>query len=156
MTTSWFPVTDDVKQLLEQATHRWQDGLEADHYIEQAIAATDNNPDVLIAAYRYFFYKNNCAKALEIAERVVTQVRASENLPTDWESLQPILQAGKEEPVFRLYLNAYSATGMLLAKLGELEQAKTIATQIKAIDDRNEFGADVILSILTPAEEDDD
>lgn len=156
MTVSWLPITDNAKYLLAQATQNWQETTNTDHFIEQAIAETSAHPDVLVAAYRYFFYKNNCPKALEVANRVVTQVRSAENLPEEWDQLKPILEAGKENPTLRLFLNAYSATGLLLAKLGDLDQALTIATQIKSIDHKNEFGADVILSILTHSGDDDD
>ncbi|PLZ49460.1 hypothetical protein CBP13_18125, partial [Fischerella thermalis WC441] len=63
----------------------------------------------------------------------------------------------KEEPQIRLYLNAYAASGLVLAKLGEIEKAKEISTQVKSIDDKNDFGAGILLDILTrPAEEDED
>lgn len=56
-----------------------------------------------------------------------------------------------------MYLNAYAASGLVLAKLGEIEKAKEISTQVKSIDDKNDFGAGILLDILTrPAEEDED
>ncbi|MER3495314.1 MAG: hypothetical protein C4323_26110, partial [Mastigocladus sp. ERB_26_2] len=67
------------------------------------------------------------------------------------------LSKRKEEPQIRLYLNAYAASGLVLAKLGELEKAKEISAQVKSIDDKNDFGAGILLDILTrPAEEDED
>lgn len=156
MTVSWLPITDDAKYLLAQATQNWQEKTNTDRFIEQAIVETSAHPDVLVAAYRYFFYKNNCSRALQVAHQVVAQVRAAEHLPENWEQLKPILEEGKDNPTLRLFLNAYSATGLLLAKLGDLEQALSIAAQLKSIDHKNEFGADVILSILTHSSDDDD
>ncbi|MDX2215656.1 MAG: hypothetical protein SFY66_20505 [Oculatellaceae cyanobacterium bins.114] len=69
---------------------------------------------------------------------------------------QPILLNRIEDSMIRLYLNAYSASGLLFAKLGDIERANAIATQIQDIDLKNEFGATLILDILTPAVEDDD
>jgi hypothetical protein len=45
---------------------------------------------------------------------------------------------------------------LVLAKLGKIEQAKEISTKIKSIDQKNDFGAGILLDILTrPPEEDD-
>jgi hypothetical protein len=53
-------------------------------------------------------------------------------------------------------LNAYAASGLVLAKLGEIDQAKEISIRVKEIDAKNDFGAGILLDILTrPAEEDD-
>ena len=153
---SWFPVSDAVKALLAQATQDWQSDRSADHLIEQALAETNQQPDVLIAAYRYFFYRNDLPKALQMAQTVIDQVSTTAQLPLDWSQLKPILLEGIEDPTMRLFLSAYAAKGLLLAKLGDLEQAKAIAAQLKEVDRHREFGADVIWSILTNPREDDD
>ena len=55
-----------------------------------------------------------------------------------------------------MYLNAYAASGLVLAKLGKIEQAKEISIRMKGIDEKNDFGAGILLDILTrPPEEDD-
>ena len=77
-------------------------------------------------------------------------------MPDDWEQLQPILVKRLEEPQIRLYLNAYAASGMVLANLGEFDQAKEISNRVKEIDKNNDFGAGILLDILTrPPDEDD-
>jgi hypothetical protein len=55
-----------------------------------------------------------------------------------------------------LYLNAYAASGLVLAKLGKIAAAKEISTRIKGIDDKNDFGASILFDILTRPPEDDD
>jgi predicted TPR repeat methyltransferase len=56
-----------------------------------------------------------------------------------------------------LFLNAYAASGFVLAKMGELEKAKEATARVKEVDAKNEFGASIILDILTrPPEEDED
>ena len=153
---SWYPVSDEIKQLLIAATDVWEDTQQSEAYIHQALAQADTNLDVLVAAYRYFFYKNQNALALQVANTVCDRIQQLEQLPTDWQALSPILLRRKEEPNIRLYLNARAASGLVLARLGELEQAKDIATHIQAIDDKNEFGASVVLNILTqPPEEEE-
>ncbi|MEB3213848.1 MAG: hypothetical protein VKL39_21045 [Leptolyngbyaceae bacterium] len=156
-TLSWFDASADIKALLIQAADCWHDTALSKHYIEQAIALGNDNPNVMIAAYRYFFYKNDGEMALWVAQVVMGQVRQAEHLPQSWEELGSILSVRKEEPMIRLYLYAYAASGLLLAKLGDLDGALAIATHIRAIDDQREFSGDLLYSILTtPLDEDDD
>lgn len=146
---SWFQVPEDIKNLLILAAANWENTSESENYINQALAKTEDEPDVLVAAYRYFYYKNNYLMALQIAVRVIKKIKQTERLPDDWAQLKPILVNRKEEPKIRLYLNAYAASGLVLAKLGEIEQAKEISIQVKEIDEKNDFGATIILDILT-------
>lgn len=153
---SWFEVRSDIKKLLMLAADNWENSYEAEKYINQALANAGNNIDVLIAAYRYFYYKYNYPMALQTANKVIDIIKELEKFSNNWEELKPILISRKEEGIIRLFLNAYSASGLVLAKLGELEKAKKICMQIKEIDENNEFGAGVLLDILTrPPEEDD-
>jgi hypothetical protein len=153
---SWFDVADDVKELLILAAQTWENTEESAKYMQQALAKTGENTDVLVAAYRYFYYKNNYVLALTTAEKITAKIRKEENLPDNWEKLQPILVERYTEPQIRLYLNAYAASGLVLAKLGKIEQAKEISIRMKGIDEKNDFGAGILLDILTrPPEEDD-
>lgn len=155
-TFSWYEVPQEIKNLLILASNHWENTSESEQYINQALAKAEGNLDVMITAYRYFFYKNNQPMALKIAEKVVNQIQASEHLPEDWEQLKPLLLNRQDEPLIRLYLNAYAASGLVLAKLGEIETAKTIAQRVREINNTSEFAASVVYDILTrPPEEDD-
>jgi tetratricopeptide (TPR) repeat protein len=153
---SWYAVSDEVKGLLKLAAEHWEDTELSERYINQALELAEDNPDVLVSAYRYFFYKHNNPLALRIAEKVLALVRESEQLPNAWEELYPLLLNRKEEPAIRLYLNAYAASGLIWARLGEVEKAKEISTRVGEIDDRKEFGGSLVFEILTaPPDEDE-
>jgi tetratricopeptide (TPR) repeat protein len=155
-TFSWYDVPADIKNLLVLAAQNWQHTAEADKYMNLALEKTGEHPDVLIAAYRYFFYKNNQPMALKIALKVLDKVKQAENLPDDWEQLKPILSERRDEPQIRLYLNAYAASGLVLAKLGEIEQAKEVTARVQAIDPKRESCATTVFEVLTrPPEEDE-
>lgn len=155
-TFSWFQVPEDVKNLLILAAKSWENTAESENYIQQALAKTEDNTDVLIAAYRYFYYKSNYPLALQMAARVTAKIKVVENLPDEWEQLKPILLSRKDDPDIRLYLSTYAASGLVLAKLGEIEQAKEISAKVKEVDDKKEFGGGIIFDILTrPPEEDE-
>ncbi|MEA5514262.1 hypothetical protein VB654_09450 [Nodularia sp. UHCC 0506] len=153
---SWFQVPEDVKNLLILAAKTWENTSESEKYIHQALAKAGENTDILVSAYRFFYYKNNYPLALQTAIKVLDKIKEVENFPDDWEQLQPILMKRQEEASIRLYLNAYAASGLVLAKLGEIEQAKEISHRIKEIDKNNDFGGGILLDILTrPPDEDD-
>jgi tetratricopeptide (TPR) repeat protein len=154
---SWFQVPEDIKILLILAAKSWENTEESEKYMQQALAKTEDNTDVLVAAYRYFYYKNNYPLALQITAKVISKIKISDKLPDDWQQLKPILVSRKDNPSIRLYLTAYAASGLVLAKLGEIEQAKEISARVKEVDDKKEFGGGLILDILTrPAEEDEE
>ncbi|MCU0533085.1 MAG: hypothetical protein MUD14_04215 [Hydrococcus sp. Prado102] len=154
---SWYQVPSEIEQLLRSAAQSWENTQESDRYMHEAIALCDTNLDVLVSAYRYFFYQHNDRQALQIALKVLEQIQKTERLPEDWEQLKPILVSRKEDYPIRLYLNAYAASGLVLARLGEVEKAKEITSKVKELDDKNEFGASVVFDILTnPLDEDED
>lgn len=151
---SWLTISDEIKDLLNLAAQHWEDTALSQFYINRALEKADDNPDVAIAAYRYFFYKNNYYAALAIARKAIERVRQSEHLPNDWEQLKPILRERQNDPPIRLFLSAYSASGLVLAKLKKFEEATQIAANTIEIDDRREFGAEVLFKILNHPSDD--
>jgi tetratricopeptide (TPR) repeat protein len=153
---SWYDVDSEVKQLLILASDNWDNTELSEQYMKEALAKADNNLDVLIGAYRFFFYKSKSEAALKIATKVIKILQQKENLPTEWEQLQPILNSRKNEPAIRLYLNAYAATGFVFARLGRLEEAKIVTERVKQIDEKRESCATTVFEVLTqPPEEDE-
>lgn len=145
---SWYAVPEPIKQWLTLASAHWHQPEVADGYMKQALALAGGHPDVLVSAYRYFFYTHNYPLALQIATSVMQQVQADEALPSDWELLRSILRDRHDDPIIRLYINAYAASGLIRARLGELDAAKQIALQVSEIETRNEFGGNVVRQIL--------
>ncbi len=150
---SWFEVPENIKELLILATQSWEDTGKSQKYIQQALDKTGDNIDVLVAAYRYFYYKNNYALALITVEKLIAKIQEMEKLPNNWQQLPSILVQRQEETQIRLYLRAYAASGLVLAKLGELERAKEISLNIQDMGTKDKFGADILLGILMGSSE---
>ncbi|AKG22368.1 hypothetical protein [Calothrix sp. 336/3] len=152
---SWYQVPDNIKELLILAAETSDNPEKAENYLNQALSQSPESLDILISAYRFFYYKYNYQAALKIALKVVEKIQVSENLPQEWEKLKLVITHNKENPQIRLYINAYAASGLILAKLGKVEEAKEICQQIQEIDSQKEFGtASILLDILTrPPEE---
>lgn len=154
---SWYAVPEPVKGLLAQVTAHWHTPQVADGYLHQALELAGDHPDVLVSAYRYFFYTQNYPQALQMATRAMDWVRRTESLPLDWPTLKPVLSCRRDDPKIRLYINSYAASGLVQARLGELETAHQIASQVSEIEARNEFGGQVVCHILEhPPDEDED
>ena len=154
---SWYDIPEDVKHLLVLASEHWEDTERSQQYMNDALAIAEDNIDVLVGAYRYFFYKSNPTMALTIAQKVLNKIQKAENLPENWEELKPILINRKDDSdTIRMYINAYAATGFVLAKLGKLEEAKEVTERVKEIDEKRESCATTVFEVLTaPPEEDD-
>ena len=153
---SWYDASEEVKELLILATDNWENSSLAEQYINQALEKAGNNMDVLVGAYRFFFYKNKTEIALKIAREVLRLIEKKENLPLKWEQLQPILKERQKEANIRLYINAYACQGYILAKMGQIEQAKFITEQVKTIDEKREYCATTVFEVLTKDPDDDD
>lgn len=153
---SWYPVSEDIKQLLSLVVDHWHTPEIADPYMQQAIELAGDHPDVLVSAYRYFFYTHNDPLALQVATKVLERVQQAEDLPTDWGQLKLILSDRRDDPNIRLYINAYAASGLIRARLGELDTAQQIAARVSELESRNEFGGKVVQSILENSDEDDE
>ena len=149
-------IPETVKQLLALASANWDNPDIADGHMNQALAIADEHPDVLVSAYRYFFYTHNNPLALKVATKVLEMVKRIESLPEDWSQLKWILSDRRDDPNIRLYINAYAASGLIRAKLGEIKTAKQIATQVSEIEQRNEFGGNVLREILDYSDDDDE
>ncbi|GAB4539593.1 MAG: hypothetical protein Tsb0014_30200 [Pleurocapsa sp.] len=154
---SWYDVEPEIKQLLLLASENWEYTALAEQYIREALSKAEDNLDVLVGAYRFFFYKHQPATALSIAQQVINAIATRENLPTQWSQLQSILRDRVTEPNIRLYLNAYAAKGLILAQLGKIEEAKEISQRVKEIDDSRQFCSTTVFEVITrPPDEDEE
>jgi tetratricopeptide (TPR) repeat protein len=153
---SWYNVSEDVKTLLILASNNWENTILAEQYIHEALKKAENNLDVLTGAYRFFFYKKKSKIALEIAKKILKIIEETENLPLQWEQLKPILANRQYDSSIRLYINAYAAQGFILAKLGQLEEAKLITKRVKEIDKNRESCAATVFEVLTKSLDEDD
>ena len=150
----WFGASS-ARSLLMAAAQTWENTHVSERYIEQALTQPDVELDVLVSAYRYYFYKNNDAKALDMATAICDRIQNAQQWPTGWESLKPLLLKQLDDAMVRLYLNAYAASGLLRARLGQLDTAQTIAEHVKQIEAK-EFGGELLLNILNPSVDEED
>ncbi|WP_036489233.1 hypothetical protein [Myxosarcina sp. GI1] len=153
---SWCDFEPEIKQLLLLASENWEYTGLAERYLREALFKAGNNLDVLVGAYRFFFYKHQPTTALSIAQQVIQKIATIENLPFEWLQLKSILRDRKLEPNIRLYLNAYAAKGLILAQLGKIEEAIEISQRVKEIDDSREFCSTTVYEVITKSPDEDE
>jgi len=85
---SYFDTPFEIKQLLDLALLNWENTPKSQQYIQEALKAAPESLNVAIAAYRYFFYKQQFSSALQVAEKIVDRISKLENLPSDWHLLK--------------------------------------------------------------------
>lgn len=146
---SWSHLPAEAKALFLEAAEHWDDRDRSENLVEQTLERFGHDLEVVVGAYRYFFYRGRPERALALAERVLEQIRDAASLPADWAELEPLLSAGINDPTLRLYLAAYAAQGLLLAQLGRLDEARLISGRVRALDDRREFCASTVFEVLS-------
>ncbi|NJM97033.1 MAG: hypothetical protein HC800_07500 [Phormidesmis sp. RL_2_1] len=90
-----------------------------------------------------------------MAIAVIERIQQAEQWPTQWDDLKPILLADLDDQSVRLYLSAYMASGLMLARLGNVAEAERITAHVQQLNAK-EFGAETLFSILNSPLEDED
>lgn len=83
----WYQVPYEIQQLLLATVVNWEDTACSEQFIFQALNHPGASLEVLVSAYRYFFYKHNDGMARRLAAQVMEQVRYEESLPDEWDLL---------------------------------------------------------------------
>jgi tetratricopeptide (TPR) repeat protein len=123
-----------------------------------AYAAAPAHPAVLIALYRFYFYKDRLAEALEIARFSLEKAALYNALPGDWRQAGPggaaFGDAGAMLP--RFYLFTLKSCAYLAMRLGNFEEARAMLSKLLELDPTDKFGASSLLRVLGRMELHDD
>ncbi len=127
-------------------------------HLWSAYAAAPANPAVLIGLYRFYFYKNRLAEALEVARFGLEKAAQHNALPPDWRDVRSVDAAfGDFWAILpRLYLFTLKAYAYLHMRLGNLAEGRAIVTKLLDLDPTDKIGAKVLLGILDRKGLDDD
>ncbi|MGO9174240.1 MAG: hypothetical protein ACLP7P_20055 [Rhodomicrobium sp.] len=130
----------------------------AEAHLLQVLAAAPAHAAVLIGLYRFYFYKNRLAEALEVA-RVCLQKAARDNaLALDWHEVRATDAVfGDYAAVLpRFYLFTLKAYAYLSMRLGDLDEGRAAVTKLLELDPSDKIGAKVLLGVLDQRELGDD
>jgi tetratricopeptide (TPR) repeat protein len=143
-------LSEAVEQHLRLASLNYQDDALAESHLFQAQALAPGHAAVLIALYRFYFYKGRLTDALEVARRCLVKAAGDNRLNEDWH----LVQRGDAEfssydaILPRFYLFTLKAYGYLQMRLGRLEESHDALTKMLALDPSDKLNATVLLQVL--------
>ncbi|CAN5238821.1 hypothetical protein BH10PSE15_BH10PSE15_00080 [soil metagenome] len=125
------------------------------------IAADTIAPDhaaVLIAFYRFYFYKGRLADALAVARLCIGKAMRLNVLGSDWRAVAPEdASFGAWDALLpRFFLFSLKGYAYLSMRVGDLDEGRLAAEKLLELDARDRIGARVLLDVLDRIGVDDD
>lgn len=150
---------EQVELHLRLAGLNYQQEAVAESHLFQAQALAPGHAAVLIALYRFYFYKGRLRDALDVARRCLAKAARDNRLNEDWRSVQrEDAEFGSYDAVLpRFYLFTLKAYGYLQMRLGRLEESRSALAKMLELDPSDKLNATVLLQVLARhGREDDD
>jgi tetratricopeptide (TPR) repeat protein len=171
--TAWASTTDIARlsdALLgadlpsEAALHLHHAGLAygedkvAERHLREAEALAPDHAAVLIALYRFYFYKGRLRDALEIAMVCLKKAARENGFKPDWREVRR--QDGEfnsyDARLVRFYLFTLKVYAYLQMRLGRLEEGREAVLKLLELDPSDKIGARVLLDVLEALAHGDD
>lgn len=114
--------------------------------IKEALALAPDDFDILLGAYRFYFYNHRYRDALPHCAELLTQAARRLNIASDWRLVEPG-DAPFSEAEFApgLFLQTLIAWGYCHSRLGDLEEARAAIAHVLHLDPSDRFGAGGVL-----------
>lgn len=150
---------DEAERHLRLAGLNYRQDWIAENHLFQAQALAPGHAAVLIALYRFYFYKGRLTEALAVAERCLVKAARDIRVNEDWNRVaREDAEFGSYEAILpRFYLFTLKAWGYLQMRLGRLEQSRAALSKMLELDPSDKLNATVLLKVLERhGREDDD
>lgn len=143
------PLQEETRHCLESAADRYGEA-EAEQSLLRAYFLEPEHPMVLVALYRYFYYRHQLEDCLLVAERVLRLFARRLSLPENWRELTEA-QFGNgvmiSMTLIRFYLLALKGAGYIELRLGRHESAFARLAKVASLDTNDRLGAAALLSV---------
>lgn len=141
---------EPAEQHLRLAGLNYQHDAIAESHLFQAQALAPGHAAVLIALYRFYFYKGRLADALKVAQRCLIKAARDNGLNEDWRCVQRSdAEFGSYDAVLpRFYLFTLKACGYLQMRLSRLEQSHAALAKMLELDPSDKLNATLLLKVL--------
>lgn len=148
------PLPEGVLALVEQAGERYGTP-EAEQALERAAEQAPDHLLVLVARYRYHFYRHQMAEAETVVRHAIAISGGRIDLPADGRGLASpeVVAAGAiSMTLTRFYLSAVKALAYIRLRLGDISGAIALLQPLVRIDDADRLGSRVLLDVALAAE----
>ena len=141
---------EQVEEHLRLAGINYQHDAIAETHLFQAQALAPGHAAVLIALYRFYFYKGRLSDALEVAQRCLIKAARDNGLNEDWRRVQcgDAEFSSYDAILPRFYLFTLKAYGYLQMRLGRLEESQAALSKMMELDPSDKLNATVLLKVL--------
>jgi tetratricopeptide (TPR) repeat protein len=144
-------MTKDLLKGAEAPVSQREEGAEV---IAAALEAAPDDPDVLLAAYRFYYYTHDYVAARTQAHVLLGHVARRLNVSPDWRDVRPE-DADFTEHEFApgLYLQVLVAIGYCAARTGQRDEAQAVLEKAAELDPTDRFGGAWILDKIDPQDD---
>lgn len=122
--------------------------------LERARAAAPRHPAPLIALYRFYFYGHQLTEARAVGEDALAIARTA--LGPSFGDEPPSDDAARHDAAVRFYLFTLKGLAYLNLRLGVLEEARLMLTELRRLDPQDRVGGALLSHVLARHEEGED
>ena len=130
----------------------------AETHLMTADAIAPDHAAVLIAFYRFYFYKGRLFDALQIARACIAKAMRENLLGDDWRNVKADDASFGEWDALvpRFFLFSLKGYAYLSMRIGQFEEGRKAAEKLLELDPRDRIGARVLIDVLDRMGQDDD
>ncbi len=144
----------EAEDHLREAGRAYAQDATAERHLHEARQIAPDHAAVLIAFYRFYFYKGRLHEALEIARTCLA--KAAVDLGLASQSVDDWRQVTREDAAFdtydavlpRFYLFTLKGYAYLQIRLGNIAEGRDAVMKLLELDPCNKLGATVLLDVL--------
>ncbi len=135
---------------LRLAARSYRDNAIAEAHLWRAHALAPSHAAVLIGLYRFYFYKNRLAEALDVGRICLRKAARDNGLALDWREVRARDAAFSDYAAAlpRFYLFTLKACAYLSMRLGDVAEGRAMVTKLLELDPGDKIGAKVLLGVL--------
>src|SRR5450631_3803241 len=137
----------EASRHLHDAGLNYAQGTLAEQHLRAAEAAAPDHAAVLIAQYRFYFYKGRLRDALGVARICLLKAARENSLDADWRQvrLEDANFCTYDARLPRFYLFTLKAYAYLQMRLGRVEEGREAVLKLLELDPSDKIGASVLL-----------
>jgi hypothetical protein len=141
-----------AERALRAAGLSWNDELEAERLLASAELVAPMHMAVIVAHYRYHFYKHRFPEALAYAAKCLCLLSAELALPDDFRTVKSSHAdfVAPEERV-RFWLFALQAYGYVLLRCGRTDDATAALRKVVELDPTDQTKTRILLDVIARA-----
>jgi tetratricopeptide (TPR) repeat protein len=143
-------LADDAERHLQRAALSYHLTDVAETHLRAAHVLAPDHAAVLIAFYRFYFYKGRLFEALQMARACIRKALQENRLPPDWRMVRASdAPFGEWEALVpRFFLFSLKGYAYLSMRLGDLAEGRLAVEKLLELDARDRIGARVLLDVL--------